>query len=143
MGAGSSPRVGVKGVRSWPFSFLRRRKSTSLTASPEFERVYRNGSVYKGRLFSVHALPNTIGEPRLGLSVSKKVGTAVKRNKVRRRLKEVFRSSAKRLPDNLDFVISARPDAAEASFEELNEEFSRSVRRFCKSADAREAGGVS
>ena len=143
MAAGSSPRVGAKGVRSWPFSFLRRRKSTSLTASPEFERVYRNGSVYKGRLFSVHALPNTIGEPRLGLSVSKKVGTAVKRNKVRRRLKEVFRSSAKGLPDNLDFVICARPAAAEASFEELNEEFSRSVRRFCKSADAREAGGVS
>jgi ribonuclease P protein component len=67
----------------------------------------------------------------------------VKRNKVRRRLKEVFRSSAKRLPDNLDFVISARPAAAEASFEELYEEFSRSVRRFCKSVDAREAGGVS
>jgi ribonuclease P protein component len=112
----------------------------TLTASPEFERVYRNGSVYRGRLFSVHALPNTLGEPRLGLSVSKKVGTAVKRNKVRRRLKEMFRSSAKRLPSDLDFVISARPAAAEASFEELNEEFSRLVHRFCKSAGDREAG---
>jgi ribonuclease P protein component len=140
--AGSSPHVGARGVRSWQSNFLRRRKSTSLTASPEFERVYRNGSVYRGRLFSVHALPNTIGEPRLGLSVSKKVGTAVNRNKVRRRLKEVFRSSAKRLPGNLDFVISARPAAAGASFEELNEEFSRSVHRFCKSAETREAGGV-
>jgi len=79
----------------------------------------------------------------LGLSVSKKVGTAVKRNKVRRRLKEVFRFSAKRLPGNMDFVISARPAAAEASFEELNEEFSRSVNRFCKSAEAREVGSVS
>jgi ribonuclease P protein component len=138
--AGSSPRAGARGARSWLRSFLRRRRSTTLTASPEFERVYRNGSVYRGRLFSVHALPNTIGEPRLGLSVSKKVGTAVKRNKVRRRLKEVFRFSAIRLPDNLDFVISARPAAAEASFEELNEEFSRSVHRFCKDA---EAGGVS
>ena len=143
MAAGSSPRVGARGVRSWQSSFLRRRKSTSLTASPEFERVYRNGSVYRGRLFSVYALPNTIGEPRLGLSVSKKVGTAVKRNKVRRRLKEMFHSSSKRLPDNLDFVISARPAAAEASFEELDEEFSRSVHRFCKSAEAKEAGGVS
>jgi ribonuclease P protein component len=138
--AGSLPRVGARGVRNWPFSFLRRRKSMTLTASPEFERVYRNGSVYRGRLFSVHALPNTIGEPRLGLSVSKKVGTAVKRNRVRRRLKEVFRSTAKRLPDNLDFVISARPAAGEASFEELDEEFSRSVRRFCKSTGAREVG---
>jgi len=138
--AGSLPRVGARGVRNWPFSFLRRRKSMTLTASPEFERVYRNGSVYRGRLFSVHALPNTLGEPRLGLSVSRKVGTAVKRNKVRRRLKEMFRSSAKRLPSDLDFVISARPAAAEASFEELNEEFSRLVHRFCKSAGAKEAG---
>ena len=88
-------------------------------------------------------MPNTIGEPRLGLSVSKKVGTAVKRNTVRRRLKEMFRSSAKRLPDNLDLVISARPAAAEASFEELNEEFLRCVHRFCKSGEAREAGGGS
>ncbi len=79
----------------------------------------------------------------MGLSVSKKVGTAVKRNKVRRRLKEVFGSSAKRLPDNMDFVISARPAAAEASFEELNEEFSRSVHRFCKSGEVSEDGGVS
>jgi ribonuclease P protein component len=138
--AGSLPRVGARGVRNWPFSFLRRRKSMTLTASPEFERVYRNGSVYRGRLFSVHTLPNTLGEPRLGLSVSKKVGTAVNRNKVRRRLKEMFRSSAKRLPPDLDFVISARPAAAKASFEELNEEFSRSVNRFCKSAGAKEAG---
>ena len=81
-----------------------RRRSTSLTSSPEFERVYRKGSAYRGKLFSVHALPNTMGKPRLGLSVSKKVGTAVNRNK------------------------------AEASFEELNEEFLRSLRKLNKGA---------
>jgi RNase P protein component len=52
----------------------------------------------------------------------------------------MFRSSAKRLPRDLDFVISARPAAAEASFEELNEEFSRSVHRISKSAGAKDAG---
>jgi ribonuclease P protein component len=122
---------------------LYRRKSTSLTASPEFERVYRGGSVYRGRLFSVHVLANTTGKLRLGLSVSKKVGSAVKRNKVRRRLKEVFHSSAERLSGNLDFVISARPAAAEATFEELNEEFLRSLRRFGEDDNGREAGTVS
>jgi ribonuclease P protein component len=119
------------------------RKSTSLTASPEFERVYRRGSVYKGRLFSVHALPNTIGKPRLGLSVSKKVGTSVVRNKVRRRLREVFRSSAEALPGEMDLVISARPAAAGATFEELNEEFLHSLRRFAERYDAKETGGAS
>ena len=82
-----------------------------------------------------------MGKPRLGLSVSKKVGTAVRRNKVRRRLKEVFRSSTEGLPGDLDFVISARPAAAEATFEELNEEFLRSLRKVVKSG-AGEAGGA-
>jgi ribonuclease P protein component len=103
--------------------------------------VYRNGSVYRGRLFSVHALPNTVGKARLGLSVSKKVGTAVKRNQVRRRLKEIFRSAAGTLPTDLDLVISARPSAAGASFEELTEEFARALQRLSKSGSAREAGG--
>ena len=87
-------------------------------------------------------MPNTMGKPRLGLSVSKKVGTAVNRNKVRRRLKEVFRSSAAELPSDTDIVISARPAAAEASFEELNEEFLRSLGKLNKgAADLRDEVG--
>ena len=66
------------------------------------------------------------------MSVSKKVGTAVKRNAVRRRFKEIFRSSSARLPVDLDFVVSARPAAAEASFSELNEEFLNAMRRLSK-----------
>jgi ribonuclease P protein component len=120
---------------------LRQRRSTALTASPEFERVYRNGSVYRGRLFTVHALPNSVGKARLGLSVSKKVGTAVKRNGIRRRLKEIFRSASDALSGDLDLVISARPAAAEASFEELNEEFVRSLHRLSKNNKTRDAGG--
>ncbi len=77
-------------------------------------------------------LPNTVGKSRLGLSVSKKVGSAVKRNRVRRRLKEIFRSSSAKLPAELDLVISARSAAAEASFEELSEEFLRCLRKLNK-----------
>ena len=115
----------------------------SLTASPEFERVYRKGSVHKGRLFSVHVLANAVGKPRLGLSVSKKVGSAVKRNRVRRRLKEIFRSSADKLPCDLDFVVSARPAAAEASFEELNEEFLGALSSLDKKLAMQEVEGSS
>ena len=82
-----------------------------------------------------------MGNPRLGLSVSKKVGTAVKRNRVRRRLKEIFRSSTTKLPDNLDFVVLARPAAAEASFEELNEEFLRSLHKLNKDTVNQEREG--
>jgi ribonuclease P protein component len=65
----------------------------------------------------------------------------VKRNQVRRRLKEIFRLSARTLPADLDFVISARPSAAGASFEELTEEFARALQRLSRGGKAREAGG--
>jgi ribonuclease P protein component len=98
-----------------------------LTDSPEFERVYRQGAAYRGRLFSVHAFPNEHGAPRLGLSVSRKVGNAVTRNAVRRRLREVFHSSLSETSGVLDLVVSARPAAAEATFEELREEFGEAL----------------
>ena len=108
-----------------------------LTDSPEFERVYRQGTAYRGKLFSVHAFPNEHGNPRLGLSVSRKVGTAVTRNTVRRRLREVFRVSSSEIPGDLDLVVSARPAAAEAAFEELRAEFGRALGKFAGTAERR------
>jgi ribonuclease P protein component len=109
-----------------------------LTDSPEFERVYRQGTAYRGKLFSVHAFPNDHGNPRLGLSVSRKVGTAVARNSVRRRLREVFRACTIEIPGDLDLVVSARPAAAKASFEELRAEFSKALSRFVGMAERRQ-----
>jgi ribonuclease P protein component len=106
---------------------LSRSKLTRLTDSPEFERVYRQGTAFRGRLFSVHAFPNENGTPRLGLSVSKKVGNAVTRNAIRRRLREVFYSTIGRIPGSLDLVVSARPPASEATFEDLSQEFLRAL----------------
>ena len=98
-----------------------------LTDSPEFERVYRQGTAYRGGLFSVHAFPNEHGSPRLGLSVSRRVGNAVTRNAVRRRLREVFHACVPNISGDLDLVVSTRPAAADAGFEELREEFSESL----------------
>ena len=106
---------------------MARSKLTRLTDSLEFERAYRQGTAFRGRLFSLHAFPNEIGFPRLGLSVAKKVGNAVTRNAVRRRLKEVFHSSIERIPVSFDLVVSAKPPAAEATFEELSQEFLRAL----------------
>jgi|SRR5215210_4662675 len=105
-----------------------------LTDSPEFERVYRQGTAYRGRLFSVHAFPNEHGTPRLGLSVSRKVGNAVTRNAVRRRLREVFYSCISETCRDLDLVVSAKPAAAEATFEELRAEFDKALGRVGESA---------
>jgi ribonuclease P protein component len=118
---------------------LSRGKRTRLTDSPDFDRVYRQGAAYRGKLFSVHAFPNELGTPRLGLSVSRRVGNAVTRNTVRRRLKEVFNSVLPEVPGDLDLVVSARPAAAEATFRELREEFVRSLRKLGGSHKVQEA----
>ncbi len=116
-----------------------RSRRTRLTDSPEFERVYRQGAVYRGALFSVHAFPNELGTPRLGLTVSRKVGNAVTRNAVRRRLKEVFYSNLSAIPARWDLVVSARPAAAEAEFGDLREEFVRSLGKLTGSGKLTEA----
>lgn len=85
----------------------------------------------------MHAFPNEHGNPRLGLSVSRKVGNAVIRNAVRRRLKEVFRLCVSEIPGDLDLVVSARPAAAGATFEDLRVEFSKALGRFGGSAARR------
>lgn len=107
------------------------RGGTRLTNSPEFERVYKQGTAYRAKLISVHAFSSEAGSPRLGLSVSKKVGNAVARNVVKRRLREIFRSQLPEIREELDFVISARPAASEATYEELETEFCKALKKLC------------
>ena len=93
-------------------------KRGRLSRSAEFERVYRQGRSVGNRFLVLYSFPRTsAGEPadgtRLGVSVSRKVGGAVDRNKVKRLLREAFRAEASRLPADVDVVIVARPDALE------------------------------
>ena len=91
-----------------------RAKRGRLTRSADFERGYRQGRSHGNRYFVLYAFPRSgEGEARLGVSVSRKVGGAVDRNLVKRLLREAFAASEHALPDGVDVVVVARPDARE------------------------------
>ena len=102
MRAGSLPAVTPEASDRFPAALRVKR-------GEDFDRAYaaRRRRDFGGIV--VYACPNGLPVTRLGLSVSRKVGSAVVRNRVKRLLREAFRTSAAALPPGLDLVVVARP----------------------------------
>ena len=82
--------------------------------------MFQQGRHNSARLLALRSGPNQQPLTRFGFTISKRVGNAVVRNRMRRRLRELLRHLA--LIEGYDIVISARPEAASSSFEELKAE---------------------
>lgn len=91
-------------------------KRRRLSRSGEFDRVYRDGSSHATRHLVLYSFPRKDEgdeDVRLGVSVSRKVGGAVDRNRVKRTLREAFWGLSETLPPRHDFVIVARREVGE------------------------------
>lgn len=93
--------------------------TVSLKENSVFRRLYYRGNSAGNRFLVVYCRRNGTNTTRLGLTVSAKLGHAVVRNRIRRRLREVYRLDEGNLPCGYDMVIVARSAALEAEFSVL------------------------
>jgi ribonuclease P protein component len=96
-------------------------RKNRLSRSRDFDAVYRQGRSASTRFLTLHWFDREdgdgAGEPRLGLAVPRAVGNAVARNRIKRQLREIWRTrlDAGALPRGKDYVLVVRPGLPEAS----------------------------
>ena len=96
--------------------------SSSLKLNHIFRRLYHTNGQANGYLV-LYARKNRTGGNRVGITVSKKLGKAVVRNRVRRRLREVYRLNEEKFQPGWDIVVVARSRSVEAKFPRLEEAY--------------------
>lgn len=100
-------------------------KTLRLLRRAEFRRVYEEGQRRSASLCTIFFKPNGLTESRLGVTTPRQLGKAVVRNRVRRRLREVFRRHRPEIARGWDIVLNPRPPILKASFEALTREMLR------------------
>jgi ribonuclease P protein component len=103
-----------------------------IVKASDFQRLYRTGRRVDAGRFVLFGRPNGLGYYRLGLTVSRKVGCAVKRNRVKRLFREFFRRSSSEFPCPSDLVVNAKRDCLAVASAVLREDFLSAVRKICR-----------
>jgi ribonuclease P protein component len=95
------------------------RYTVSIKKNRDFKSLYRSGKSSVNPYLVIYCRKNRRGESRLGISVGTKVGKAVCRNRVRRRIREAYRLSEEKIRPGYDLVVVARVRAAAAGFQDI------------------------
>jgi len=108
-----------------------------LHAAADFQRVLRRGLRLEGALFLLVAAPNSLGRDRLGLVAGRRQGTAAARNRLRRLVREAFRTAERGEASGCDLVILPRPELLRSPFREIQHELRQRLRRLAARLAAR------
>jgi ribonuclease P protein component len=98
-------------------------KTDRILKREEFLRVYEEGRKVHARYFTAFILPNDVDKPRLGITVTRKTGNSVERNRARRLVREAFRKTRWIAPIGVDIVINAKRLLVDAKSREVEREF--------------------
>ena len=118
-------------------------RAERLSGKSAFDRVFQGGRAFRRRPLTVIVRTNDAGVSRLGLSVGRKLGGAVRRNRIKRVLREAFRLNKGLLAANCDLVVIPRRDWKEISLASVEESFRRILREIGEAFGGGGAGDAS
>ncbi len=133
---GAPQAVGVGSLRTWPMAirpWVRdvMRKKYRLRANTDFQRIRRAGTTWVHPLLILSALPNRLEHSRFGFVVGRRIGKAVQRNKIKRRMRESVRARIQEgeIVQSWDVVFIARRPIQKASFQQVDQAIGLLLRR--------------
>lgn len=104
-------------------------KDCYLKKNIEFQRVYSAKNVNGNRTFTLFYKKNGLDHPRVGFTITKKVGNAVTRNRIKRRLREIYRLNFQRLAPGFDYVFVIKKNTQNLSYKDLESSFLHVIKK--------------
>ncbi len=116
-------------------------KAERLRKRREFLGVYERGDKIQSTYFVLYILENGRSHHRLGITASRKIGRAVVRNRIKRRLREIFRANKQAISPHCDLVVNAKRAAARAHNQPIQEDILKGILRWKRKSPAQDGEG--
>ncbi len=108
------------------------KKKFIVKSNRDFDKIIKTGKRLKNKHYIIYYKENNLDYSRFGISVSKKLGNAVFRNKYKRKIRSIVDNCRKSLQNNFDYVIIMRREMTNLSFKEMEESFSKIMNNVLK-----------